>query len=210
MDPNACRNAHQYFHRGGVPGTRLGPAARQSVVSRSMNLRNHLLATGRFLTVFSASMLRFNAKAWSLKALPIDLRVPHRRVAIITLKGRTLSPVVKLFIDQARAAGRRASSPANLGIVRPRLRPYSRRLSVPTAAVQARRPVEGDQRLATMTFMAGVEGRSDNLPIPIVPAACDGAGGERGVRAGCGGARAGHGRPGPARAARPPGNSSPD
>jgi hypothetical protein len=35
----------------------------QNVVSRSMNLRNHLLATGRFLTVLSASMLRFNAKA---------------------------------------------------------------------------------------------------------------------------------------------------
>lgn len=82
---------------------------RTSVVSLSMNLRNHLLATGRFLTVLSASMLRFNAKAWSLKALPIDLRVPNRCVAIITLKGRTLSPVVKLFIDHARAVAKSLS-----------------------------------------------------------------------------------------------------
>jgi DNA-binding transcriptional LysR family regulator len=86
---------------------------RKSVVSLSMNLRNHLLATGRFLTVISASMLRFNAKAWSIKALPIDLRVPHRCVAIITLKGRTLSPVVELFIGQARAVAKSLSPPPN-------------------------------------------------------------------------------------------------
>jgi DNA-binding transcriptional LysR family regulator len=84
---------------------------RNSVVSLSMNLRNHLLATGRFLTVLSASVLRFNAKAWSLKALPIDLRVPQRCVAIITLKGRTLSPVVTLFIDHARAVAKSLSPP---------------------------------------------------------------------------------------------------
>jgi DNA-binding transcriptional LysR family regulator len=86
---------------------------RKSVVSLSMNLRNHLLATGRFLTVLSASMLRFNAKAWSLKALPIDLRVPNRCVAIITLKGRTLSPVVKLFVDHARIVAKSLSPPAH-------------------------------------------------------------------------------------------------
>jgi DNA-binding transcriptional LysR family regulator len=86
---------------------------RRSVVSLSMNLRNHLLATGRFLTVLSASMLRFNAKAWSLKALPIDLHVPHRCVAIITLKGRTLSPVVQLFIDHARAVAKSLSAPSD-------------------------------------------------------------------------------------------------
>jgi DNA-binding transcriptional LysR family regulator len=83
---------------------------RGSVVSLSMNLRCHLLATGRFLTILSASMLRFNAKAWSLKALPIDLRVPGRCVAIITLKGRTLSPVVKLFVDHARAVAKSLSA----------------------------------------------------------------------------------------------------
>jgi hypothetical protein len=86
---------------------------RESVVSLSMNLRNHLLATGRFLKVLSASVLRFNAKAWSLRALPIDLRVQHRCVAIITLRGRTLSPVVELFIDHARAVAKSLSPPPN-------------------------------------------------------------------------------------------------
>jgi DNA-binding transcriptional LysR family regulator len=76
---------------------------RKSVISFSANLRTHLLATGRFLTVVSASVLQFNAKAWSLKALPIDLNVQKRCVAVITVKNRTLSPVVQLFIDHARA-----------------------------------------------------------------------------------------------------------
>jgi hypothetical protein len=41
------------------------------------------------------------------------LHVPHRCVAIITLKGRTLSPVVKLFIDHARAVAKSLSPPPN-------------------------------------------------------------------------------------------------
>jgi hypothetical protein len=48
------------------------------------------------------STLRFCAKPWSIKVLPIDLRVPSQKVAIFTLKNRTLSPAVKLFIECAR------------------------------------------------------------------------------------------------------------
>jgi len=88
---------------------------RQSVTSFSMNLRNHLLATGRFVTILSGSVLRFNAKAWSLKALPIDLGLQPRFVAIVTLKNRSLSPVVQLFIDHARAVARSMSSPTGHG-----------------------------------------------------------------------------------------------
>jgi hypothetical protein len=57
-----------------------------------MNPRNHLLGTGRFDAVLSASMLKFNSKAWALKALLVDLPVRHRCVALSTLKGRSLSP----------------------------------------------------------------------------------------------------------------------
>jgi hypothetical protein len=49
-----------------------------------------------------ASTLRFNAKRWSIKVLPIDLGVPAQQVAIFTLKNRTLSPAVKLFVECAR------------------------------------------------------------------------------------------------------------
>jgi DNA-binding transcriptional LysR family regulator len=74
----------------------------QSVTSFSMQARFHLLATGRFLTILHASVLRFNAKHWSLKALPVDLRIRPMPVAIFTLKNRTLSPVVQLFIKEAQ------------------------------------------------------------------------------------------------------------
>ena len=75
---------------------------RTSVSCFSMHLRIHLLATGRYLTIIPNSMLRFNAKRWSLKALPIDLGIKRRLGAIITLKHRTLGPTAQLFIDHAR------------------------------------------------------------------------------------------------------------
>jgi DNA-binding transcriptional LysR family regulator len=77
---------------------------RGRVASLSMHLRTHLLATGNFLTVMPNTMFRFNAEQWSLKALPIDLGIRSRQVGVITLKHRTLSPVVELFIEHARTA----------------------------------------------------------------------------------------------------------
>jgi DNA-binding transcriptional LysR family regulator len=77
---------------------------RERVTSNSILLRNQLLATGRFLTVLPASVLRYNAKPWSLKALPIELAVKPRSVAMLTLKNRTLSPVVRFFTEHLRAA----------------------------------------------------------------------------------------------------------
>jgi DNA-binding transcriptional LysR family regulator len=82
----------------GVPRGRINTA--------SILLRNHLLATGRFLTVLPVSVLRHNAKQWKLKTLPIDLSVEMRHVAIVTLKNRTVSPVVQLFIEQVRAVAK--------------------------------------------------------------------------------------------------------
>jgi DNA-binding transcriptional LysR family regulator len=79
---------------------------RERVTASSILLRNHLLATGRFLTVLPDSVLRYNAKLWSLKALPIDLGVKPRCVAILTLKNRALSPVVQLFLEQVRAVAK--------------------------------------------------------------------------------------------------------
>jgi DNA-binding transcriptional LysR family regulator len=72
-----------------------------SINSFSMQVRLHLLETGRFLTILHDSVLWFNAKHWSLKALPIDLLVRPMPIVIFTLKNRTASPVVQLFIDQA-------------------------------------------------------------------------------------------------------------
>ena len=53
---------------------------REQVSAGSILLRNHLLATGRFLTVLPDSVLRYNAKQWALKALPVDLGVKPRSI----------------------------------------------------------------------------------------------------------------------------------
>ena len=84
---------------------------RESVTAFSMHLRADLLATGRYLTMMPASLLRFNAKRWSaLKVLPIDLGLRPRQCVIITLKNRTLSPVVQLFIEHTRAVAKAVSA----------------------------------------------------------------------------------------------------
>lgn len=70
---------------------------RASVVSFSIQLRNHLLATGRYLSILPGSVLRFSATLPPLKVLPIDLLIAPRPVAIISLRNRTLSPAVEIF-----------------------------------------------------------------------------------------------------------------
>lgn len=87
----------------------------ERVSAGSILLRNHLLATGRFLTVLPASVLRYNAKQWSLKALPVDLGVKPASIAIVTLKNRTVSPVVQLFVEQVRAVVKTMFAPSRSG-----------------------------------------------------------------------------------------------
>jgi DNA-binding transcriptional LysR family regulator len=85
----------------------------ESVSAASILLRNHLLASGRFLTMLPDSVMRYNAKQWSLKALPIDLRIKPRPIAIVTLKNRTIGPVIQLFIEHLRAVAK--SMPGTAG-----------------------------------------------------------------------------------------------
>lgn len=74
----------------------------EKVITSFILMRNHLLTTGRFLTVLPESVLRYNAKQWALRALPIRLRTRPQPIAIINLKNRTVSPVVQLFIAHLR------------------------------------------------------------------------------------------------------------
>jgi DNA-binding transcriptional LysR family regulator len=75
---------------------------REKVCTLSMHIRNHLIATGRYLTILPGSALHFNAKRWSVRALPLDLGIKPVPTGIVTLKHRTLSPVVGRFIECAR------------------------------------------------------------------------------------------------------------
>lgn len=95
---NSLSNAHieTAFRARGVH------LPRRSLRSFSVQMRLHLLATGRFLTVLHGSVLRYNADAWKLKVLPIDLAVGPMPISIFTLKNRILSPVVQVFVREAK------------------------------------------------------------------------------------------------------------
>ena len=50
----------------------------------------------------SRSVLRYNGAASSVILLPVDLPIRSWPVAIVTLKGRTINPVVQTFVDCVR------------------------------------------------------------------------------------------------------------
>jgi len=90
------RLAEAFQERGlAVPTARL--------VTLSVPLRTHLLASGQYLAPFGhAALSLLNAARPIVKALPIDLPDRPWPVAIMTLKDRTLSPVAERFIGCAR------------------------------------------------------------------------------------------------------------
>jgi DNA-binding transcriptional LysR family regulator len=89
------RSIAQTFRASGLEPPRV------HMVSFSLPLHYHLLATGRFVTMLPVSMLHFG-KHLSLKLLPVELRGDPYATGIITLKNRTLSPLAQLFITCAR------------------------------------------------------------------------------------------------------------
>lgn len=93
------------------------PPPRVALKTFSIHLRLHLLVTGRFVTALPASVLRLYRDRFDLKELPIELPRSPYGVAIVTLKNRTLSPVVEHFIRSTatqfeKHSGRRAMSSA--------------------------------------------------------------------------------------------------
>lgn len=74
---------------------------RRTVTTDSPQVRMSLLATGRFLTIFPASVLKLPTQRLELRALPVELPVARVASGIFTLKSRTPSPVARLFIDTA-------------------------------------------------------------------------------------------------------------
>jgi DNA-binding transcriptional LysR family regulator len=72
------------------------------VLTHSMDLRAKLSSRGRFVTAVPQSVLRYGDDRSALRQLPVDVSLPLWPVAILTLKNRSLSPVVGHFIDCAR------------------------------------------------------------------------------------------------------------
>jgi DNA-binding transcriptional LysR family regulator len=69
-----------------------------SVAADSVLVRVHLIATGRFVSVFPASVLRSLVAQMSFKVLPVKFKVRAPPIVSIRLKNRTVSPVTELFL----------------------------------------------------------------------------------------------------------------
>jgi len=81
---------------------------KSSIVAYSVNIMGDFLAHGPFVTALPWSWVHHN----SLKVLPIELPARGWQVAILTLKNRTLSPVVERFIECACEFARSITMPS--------------------------------------------------------------------------------------------------
>jgi DNA-binding transcriptional LysR family regulator len=70
------------------------------LVSYSIPMHQHMLATGRFVTMLPMSMLHFG-KHLPLKLLPVATPQKNYSTGIISLTNRTLGPLAQVFIDCA-------------------------------------------------------------------------------------------------------------
>src|SRR5262245_12980236 len=95
-DTQLSTDVAEAFEARGLAAPNIG------LIAFSIHLRANLLASGQLLTVFSNSLMRFNGERYGLKALPVGLQFRASPVAIVTVKNRTLSPVVERFIACAR------------------------------------------------------------------------------------------------------------
>ena len=72
------------------------------VTSEPADVRISLLATGRFISLFPDSLLKLSSRRPELKVLPVRHAMGSVPVGIVTLKNRTIGPLARLFIDDAR------------------------------------------------------------------------------------------------------------
>jgi DNA-binding transcriptional LysR family regulator len=75
---------------------------RNGAVCGSLQFTYALLATGRYLGLFPASLLHFSGERFALKVLPVTLPVAPPPVAVVTLRNRTIQPAAKLVIENIR------------------------------------------------------------------------------------------------------------
>ena len=88
------------FHSNGLE------LPKSNVISNSLALRNHLLATGRYVSILPRSMLLFGLRPLRVKILPVTLPGIDGPFELVTLKNRMLSPAADLFIKGAREMAR--------------------------------------------------------------------------------------------------------
>jgi DNA-binding transcriptional LysR family regulator len=73
-----------------------------TVLTVSLHLYMRLIETGRWLGLVPASVMRFGGKQMRIKVLPVNISPPPAPVGFITVKDRSLTPLLERFMDCAR------------------------------------------------------------------------------------------------------------
>ena len=87
------------------------PPPRVVVKTVSAQLRSFLGLRGPYIALVPASFMKINATTTGLKVLPLRLPAPPLRVIMITLRNRTLSRTVELFLDCVRDVAKSIDQP---------------------------------------------------------------------------------------------------
>ena len=95
----------QFFRSHGLQP----PRARLATLSVQLTVA--LVSSGQYVGLLPASVLRFSARRLSLKILPVKASTERTAAGIITVKGRTLSPLAERFVRCARDMARSMSGP---------------------------------------------------------------------------------------------------
>jgi DNA-binding transcriptional LysR family regulator len=76
---------------------------RAGMITLSIHLDIALVASGRFIGMLPASVVRFNPGQSALKILPVKLPMYQpATVGVVTVRNRTISTLAQSFIDYAR------------------------------------------------------------------------------------------------------------
>lgn len=86
---------------------------RATVIAEPVDVRTRLLGTGRFITIFPQSVFRFSALRPELKRLSVKQSFRWVTVDVITLRGRTISPLARRVIEGARQAAKQLARRGN-------------------------------------------------------------------------------------------------
>ena len=89
------------FHTEGIE------APRATVYVEPINMRIQLAATGRFLAVIPAYILKIPSNSALVKAVRVELPTTRRWIGMATLKNRTLSPITRVFLEWVRETTKR-------------------------------------------------------------------------------------------------------
>ncbi|MFC4171313.1 LysR family transcriptional regulator [Microvirga sp. GCM10011540] len=85
---------------------------RASVVTPSLQLRLSLMSSGPHLSLLPKAMLRFSSVQPAIAAIRLELPETERPVGLVRVKGRSMSPVLGTFVEQARKATSRIGANA--------------------------------------------------------------------------------------------------